>query len=1748
MSSLAAQLSNIAAGSATVAHDRKKRQKLHAVSLIYASKVAATQDYEIIYSNAFEALEELITVDKRFSFFKNSLFSETSINVDRSVQTAEQNKDLDNAVNAYLSLISPRWNLAPALQATEWLVRRFQIHIHNSEHFLLSTINYYQTPVFKRILEITKLPPLFAGLGGFKNTDRSPTSTSMVKLFSDIEFFNLYVKYLEDSTTKNIIYSSQLLFFTCTAVNVIASLSTNDKAMNAIVPLVLEVSAKLLTSANPDAHVAAHTLLVVLSSAVPLSQEIIYAATETILAKVQKKAEGSALVAVAKLFQSLNGTKFENLPVRIYRMLIKLITSDIARFEEMLTSKNVKCHKLVTVLAKTILAYDFEERVTLVLSVLKQVPLPSYEMSYIIRDSVDVIDQIEKDKTQIVDLFEFYIKEHEELLLNVLKDLNITIDILEIKLQTSLQTISKEDTTAIPEASEVTVTEAESKKDLIESFKSNNTKTVSFLAPGSEDEFNKLIPLFTKASRHNLVKDFVNNTFSSSDSALTFLVRASVSVSVPSFARVQALTLVKDEIKNIDDKLNLLTLVPVLMTGLADPRRSVRVLAVETLRLISKRSQTGTFFMEKTLFGDESKKVQLISPKDGDVLLETILNEYFVENSEVSKLLVNSKKKAGVFVAFLTNQANIIPLPYTKIVLVKIIRGAIPSVKGASLSQIFQNLLETYVQNRESWRVIVEKNKVSMKDFETEIINLVSLKEKNAFAINFLINCLNSSFDDLAEIAADKVIAIFSSLKYEFQANLAKSIVDALSREGDISFDALATLQSLPLGADLIVVLLKDSQINKSEEPSVAKRRRRSSASARHALGTNELSKLAETHLQKITIILETLDKNLSKMSPTPALLGALFNLLSDLETLGSDAGLPVLYTQETLATTMVKVIQIFKAQNVALESSSVRTDIIVATIRASPSPQVQNRLLLVVSELASLAPETVLHSVMPIFTFMGTHTIKQDDEFSYHTVEKTISQVIPALVNYSKQEKSYEIEFLLTSFATAFEHVPRHRRVRLFTTLATTLGSELSIHIVLYLIGVQYNTALTSNRTAESRSLVDFAAAFLKNFSAVEQLVSITSFINIWKKIPSVPVKELNSAEEYDSSPIFQSTLFSKTATELATLRTKLIDFVDLALVGAENVSVAPLQVLVSAVLVDAHVTEKEKSSLLTSFGSLIKALLVLVNSESQETPLGASLYVLMSDVLSLLPIKEFVTSVSELLRDSSIDIDIRQNVTTLTSEKFELESTESEDAQEASSAMISILFQNIESESQLAQASLDAMSSLANKFGGNIHPDVLIKVLDLATGKAGLLSTNGEVIISSLSLITNIVSVLGIKTISYFAKIVPPSLKIFEDAKSLDDDEAKGSIQLSVLLLLSAFVKRIPAFVTTNLQEILKCIATASEVSDNIRSSIIQLIVQNMDHIAIIKALSNLWETVRVLDAASIGLYLNALESTVDVIDKKTATSQAARFFKLLMLLFEFRAQTDLDNNAIHRIEALFHSVANKYVMKLNDKTFRPLFALVVRWAFNGEGVVYGKITEVERLTSFYKFFNKLQENLRSIVTTYYTYFLEQTAAVLKRYSENKLDDVNLRRIILNSLTSSFKYDQDEYWQTQARFDVISEALTVQLVNIEESVGKYLVKAIAALAQNAASDEHNLALQTMFVTHMRAECKPREKFWAVRSLQGVYQKVGDQWLSNLPQLAPIIVELLEDDDEDVELAVRRGLVKTLEDHLGEPFENYLH
>jgi U3 small nucleolar RNA-associated protein 10 len=122
---LAKQLARIAANSSNPLN--LKAQKLaHGKSLLFEPSVAASQDFDSLYTLCNEGFQELCLLDNRFTVFQRSIFSMQSKSEDRTQMTKKENEALDGVLEDFLGLVGARLLLKPAVKAVEWLIRRFR--------------------------------------------------------------------------------------------------------------------------------------------------------------------------------------------------------------------------------------------------------------------------------------------------------------------------------------------------------------------------------------------------------------------------------------------------------------------------------------------------------------------------------------------------------------------------------------------------------------------------------------------------------------------------------------------------------------------------------------------------------------------------------------------------------------------------------------------------------------------------------------------------------------------------------------------------------------------------------------------------------------------------------------------------------------------------------------------------------------------------------------------------------------------------------------------------------------------------------------------------------------------------------------------------------------------------------------------------------------------------------------------------------------------------------------------------------------------------------------------------------------------------------------------------------------------------------------------------------------------------------------------------------------------------------------
>ncbi|KAM3930872.1 HEAT repeat-containing protein 1 [Leptodactylus fuscus] len=153
MTSLAHQLKRLALPQ----NDPSLLGRHHVASLLFDPKEAATIDRETFYALGCTGLEQLMGIDASFAIFEETLFSTTSKNLERSVQTKAVNQQLDENISLFLTHLSPYFMMRPAHKCLEWLIHRFHIHLYNQDSLIGCVLPYYDTKIFVRVIQLLKI-------------------------------------------------------------------------------------------------------------------------------------------------------------------------------------------------------------------------------------------------------------------------------------------------------------------------------------------------------------------------------------------------------------------------------------------------------------------------------------------------------------------------------------------------------------------------------------------------------------------------------------------------------------------------------------------------------------------------------------------------------------------------------------------------------------------------------------------------------------------------------------------------------------------------------------------------------------------------------------------------------------------------------------------------------------------------------------------------------------------------------------------------------------------------------------------------------------------------------------------------------------------------------------------------------------------------------------------------------------------------------------------------------------------------------------------------------------------------------------------------------------------------------------------------------------------------------------------------------------------------------------------------------
>ncbi|XP_050980668.1 HEAT repeat-containing protein 1 [Labeo rohita] len=245
MTSLAHQLKRLALPQ----NDSNLLSRRVVASVLFDPKDAASMDRSTFFALGCTGLEELMGIDSAFSEFQETLFSQASLTLERSVQTREVNKKLDMSISLFLTRLSPYFLLKPALKCIEWLVHRFHIHLYNQDSLIACVLPYHETKVFVRVIQLFKIEDpthKWHWLHGLQ-TPGVPLArgTLLTHCYKDLGFMDFICSMVTDSVKA---YSAFVKDGNCPQLRVIFSFyaSTIVSALDAVEKITNSIIAKLL--------------------------------------------------------------------------------------------------------------------------------------------------------------------------------------------------------------------------------------------------------------------------------------------------------------------------------------------------------------------------------------------------------------------------------------------------------------------------------------------------------------------------------------------------------------------------------------------------------------------------------------------------------------------------------------------------------------------------------------------------------------------------------------------------------------------------------------------------------------------------------------------------------------------------------------------------------------------------------------------------------------------------------------------------------------------------------------------------------------------------------------------------------------------------------------------------------------------------------------------------------------------------------------------------------------------------------------------------------------------------------------------------------------------------------------------------------------------------------------------------------------------------------------------------------------
>ncbi|KAL3264233.1 hypothetical protein ABHI18_000977 [Aspergillus niger] len=1797
-SSLAAQLSQIAAKS-TNQLNLKAQRIAHSQSLIFDWKTATTQDFDTVYQICFEGFQELCQLDPRFAPFERTIFSEQSKAEDRTEMNAAQNKELDTVVEAFLALVGGHLLLSPAVKAVDWLIRRFRVHEYNTEFTILTFLPYYTTPLFLNLLSILPedLTPTFKILNPYKKSQINPPRHPLVHSATTNKHFLAAVnRYTLQVSKQRAHHHALLSFWAGTLTEAVAGMLDSsrsgrrevekEKHEDVVMKVLPVLNDGLALKDVSELVIGCYMVCVVLAQKSSLQDKLLDGLMEAVAGSWTDETKESGLICLSVLAQKKSDAR---IPKRAFKAVLRL--EDPVQQLSAISAQYPTSHLLLGLVAGCVddlskqkdlsrldlLSLLFETNLLGEQEAGKAMAVILQAVSHAHTEGVLSLDA----QTHLAELVQHFTQSEslQPIFQKTIEDSSIDVAALEHNLQTVIESVP----TTTPAIGDVEMEDVQQEAvednfaSVLESVAGKNLES-SALSAQSMPAYESLVQTFALAvGSQEKLQAFVDlpalkkADASTSPQYLSFFIRT-FSGSYPIGTRITALNQISSLLNSATPDVDLQALLPFLLVALADSSERVRREAAGVLAAIGslyKKSKKGdaNVWARDTIYGKQSKNIQWIAGRDVQKIVERAflpgLEEYVLDQAHIGRVLEatlrgSSTSDSGAtelkrplrlsLFTFLCSHAVQMPLYAPKLSLLKLL-NRVDKAGGTTRTKELGPFLKTWRDMKEhTAKDVCERERVSVADIDREAVLTVTPKDKDA--ISLLLSNVSPYSDSLRP---SFVTAIFNRMKAIWGTVAEELQVDAAEKLFEISLEDVQNplvhgcrdvLRSVQLTGSVLLQFLRKIPVSITDMESLgpAPKRRRTSQNNMVAMTIKDEAKLSQL-MEKMTFILELVDS--STPEAHPELADGLFQTLAALHHFKSQIQSGLSYLLSLTLGSLLAIVNRSKGTAKAqFDTSVIRADLVVDCVRTTDSPQVQNAALLLVAGLSVIAPELVLHSVMPIFTFMGSSVLRKDDEYSVSVIDQTIDQVVPALIQSLRNQKRDVVSGtseLLLSFTAAFEHIPSHRRLRLFHALVTKLGTQDFLFAVL---------AMLANRYALDKDVLILMTGLVSDASAPVELNTYSKFLDLVKDSlsskPGISQVLLGIGSDDGRDP-------QKVAVDLLRALAYLFKHSSLKVKMAKDFA-----------------TEGDKvvGQIRTLFSRILEQVLAIGESMQNVKPVSQASGDVLSALFGTLSLVDFLDTIEVLLQRRNDEL--RRKVLRLLEGRLRQNPERDGASQHRMLDFLPTLVNIIQSSPDilLKHAAVACIDRIAEKYGRK-EPTKVIHAAQVVASEACIGQDDERIRIMGVLCLASMAEVLGEAMIPALPDALSRSLALLE--QSLEDGKENARLHDAVYSFFSALFIHIPFMVSgSHLDKILVLSyksAVSEGVEDESREEALQLMARKVDVAATYAAIDRNWQHAVKAGPDATRETLGVVSLAIEKHPKSATVKNIAVLTSILFKAFDLRReQVSLDTQAtfelsdVDEIEDIINEVTIKMIYKLNDTTFRPIFTKLLEWATTGVPKKDAR-GSLARLTTFYRFLQVFFGTLQSIVTGYSSYIIENVVSVLGKANPSNQDTKSLWLATMRMLKNSFEHDQDEFWQSPSHLTVIAQPLISQLAHAKNSstasiVIAEAVPALTELAVAADSTDNHKELNTVLMRLLRPSAgpsgktaggeNPHTRLAALKAQQSLTEQLGEEWLALLPEMLPYISELMEDEDENVEREVRKW-VKQIEDVLGERLDDML-